>query len=374
MIKKWIVRSIAFITIILAAACSLPEITPPVATAAQTEQTSFVPATSEITEVTSSPTSNPVEISARNAGSLEVVNRSAVSNIQQFKWANDGLSLVVSTQNSDSTGTQLFGAAVLSIPDLSPMSIYSNQNERVSDIASNGKLTAVVSLDMTSFSIIDLSNSNAVVIKKDPGFLIGNVSFSPDSTIIAVSNMEAWEVVLFSVSDGTQIRSLTGFETAAPVYQAGFKGSPQWMVWLARATLQLQEIESGKFSSPLHHQDFVTAYALTNDGSIIASAAPKYINEVMVSTVTLWDAAGGVELKTFELDNMAQCLAFSPNSNLLAIGVGSALQIWDVTSGTLVISLDQHGDQINNLAFSPDGKYIATAGLDNQLYLWQTSE
>jgi WD40 repeat protein len=74
------------------------------------------------------------------------------------------------------------------------------------------------------------------------------------------------------------------------------------------------------------------------------------------------------------LAETAQCLAFSPNNSLLAAGVGSAVQIWDVTSGTLIISLDGHAGPVNNVAFSPDGKYLASAGQDNQLYLWQVSE
>jgi WD40 repeat protein len=79
-------------------------------------------------------------------------------------------------------------------------------------------------------------------------------------------------------------------------------------------------------------------------------------------------------LRTFELTEPALCIDFSPKSNLLALGVGSALQIWDVTSGAMLVSLEGHVGQITALAFSADGKYIATAGNDNQLFLWQVSE
>ena len=79
-------------------------------------------------------------------------------------------------------------------------------------------------------------------------------------------------------------------------------------------------------------------------------------------------------LRTFELTEPALCIDFSPNGTLLAMGVGSALQIWDVTSGSMLASLDGHAGQITALAFSTDGKLLATIGNDNQLFLWQVSE
>jgi WD40 repeat protein len=212
-----------------------------------------------------------------------------------LQWATDGTSLAIATQNSDAAGTQLYGITVLAIPDFTPLDIYSTQAERVSDIAADGNKAAMVSLDMTTLSLIDLSADNSVLLTITPDYFIGNATFSPDSTMVAVSKMDVWEVVLYSTADGTEIRTLTGFETASPVYQAGFKESSQWMVWLARGTLQLQEIESGNLGPQMSHEDFVMAYALTNDGTIVASAASKTVNEVPVPAIILWDATQGME-------------------------------------------------------------------------------
>ena len=373
MIKKWLIRCVSFLGIMLITACTLPEVTPPVETVVPVE-TSFVPSTADSPTETAIPVPEPVEITPKNAVALTAVYRSAMINPQQLVWSPDSLSLSVTTQNTDTTGNQVFGISILTVPDLLPTGIYSTQDGRVSDIASDGKKAAVISLDMTSVSVIDLGAGNAVLFPIAPGFLIGNATFSPDGTYLALSKMESWEVVLYSVADGSEIRTLTGFETAAPVYEAGFKQSPQWMVWHARGTLQLQEVESGKFGSPLSHEDFVVSYALTRDGSIVASSASKMIDDASVPAVILWDAVAGTELRTLALQSSAQCLGFSPNGTMLAIGSGNALQIWDVASGEMLVSVEEHAGQINNLAFSPDGKFIATAGLDNQLYLWQVSQ
>ncbi len=383
MINKWMLRITALFAIILLAACSLPEVTPIAETISPTE-TSLFSSTSGDPSPTTPPIPAPVEINSKNAASLAVTYKSAINNPQQLQWAADSASLAIATQNFDAAGNQLYGVTVLAVPDLTPLDIYSSQNERVSDISIDANKAALISLDENTFSVIELNAGHAVLLTITPGYLIGNVTFSPDGAILAVTLKETvfdetvgkdvWKVILYSASDGSEIKSLTGFETAAPIFQAGFKESPQWMVWLARGTLQLQEIESGNLGPQLSHEDFVMAYTLTNDGTIAASAALKTVNDAPVPAVILWDAAQGTELKILALNETAQCLAFSPNSSLLAVGVGSTVQIWDVTSGTMTIALEGHAGFVYNVAFSPDGKYIASAGQDNQLYLWQVSE
>lgn len=372
-LKKWFIRCVSATAIVLLAACSLPEVTPPVETAAPTELP-FIATSTQSPSPTVTLVPVPVEITEKNAATLTVINRAPANTIQQIKWANDGLTLAVSTQNSDSDGNQLFGVSVLEVPGLAPKNIMSTKDGRVADISSDGKLAALVSLDMTSISLVNLSSGNTVALTITPGFMVGNATFSPDGSTLAVAIADEWKVVIYSTSDGAEINTLTGFETAAPVFNAGFTESPQWIAWHARATLQLQEIEDGKLGPTLDHQDFVTTYAMTRDGSLLASDASTAGVDPAVHAVTLWDAAGGNVLRTFELTGQVLCIEFSPNGTLLAMGVGSALQIWDVTSGTMLASLEEHAGQITTLAFSADGKYLATAGNDNQLFLWQVSE
>ena len=373
MTNKFLLRTFTFSLVLMLTACTLPLITPPADQPTPTVS-SFVNNSSETVSPTTLSAAIPVVITSKNAGALAVVNKAAVSNVQQVVWASDSHTLALSTQNSDGSGTQLFGVTSLNIPDLAPMNIYSTQSGRVSAIAVDGRTAALISLDLTTFSLIDLGAGNAVILTITPGFLIGNVTFSPDLRYIAVTKGETWEVVLYSLVSGEEVRVLKGFETAAPVFNAGFKESPQWMVWHARGTIQLQELETGKLSQRLEHEDFISAYALTSDGTILASASGKTVNGNMAPAITLWDAPQGIELKTLTLTDPANAIAFSADGKLLAVGAAKALQLWDLNSGELLASLEGHTDQINTLAFSPDGKFIATSGLDNQLYLWQVSQ
>lgn len=373
MINRFAARFFSLLLALMLVSCTLPELTPPADTVIST-QPPFQPGVSETSTQAPSTIPEAVVISARNASALTMVNRSPVSNAQLLKWAEDGSSLSIASQNFDSNNSQVFGITVLSVPDLLPVNIYTNAEARVADIASNGKKAALVSIDENKLLLVDLIAGNNTVTPVSPDFLIGNATFSPDGNTIAITKKEAWEVVLFSTADLTELKTLTGFETAAPIFNAGFEASPQWMVWHARATLQLQEIETGNMGVALSHQDFLTNYALTRDGSIVATDMPASSGDSYRPGVTLWDANQGIELRRLDLTSSALCLDFSPDGSLLAVGVDTQLQIWDVADGTLISTLSGHAGQVTQLAFSADGKYLATAGNDNQLYLWQVVE
>ncbi|MCX6055683.1 MAG: hypothetical protein NTZ74_12375 [Chloroflexi bacterium] len=370
MSKKRFLILTSLLSVFILTSCTLPEVTPPVIPPTETNSL-FIVTPAETASSNSLPIPAPVEITVKNASEIKPLYKAAVSNVQELVWSSDSKNLALSTQNSDGSGAQLFGVTTLLVPDLIPTKIFSSQTGWVSAVASDGRTAALVTQDMKSFSLIDLQEDNAIILSVTPGFLIGNVTFSSDMRYVAVSKVEEWGVVLYSFPAGEEVRTLTGFETAAPVYNAGFKESPQWMVWHARGTIQLQELETGKFVSKLEHEDFVTTYALTADGTVLASASGKTVNGEMVPAILLWDAAQGIGIKTLVLTDPAYAIEFSPNGKLLAIGTAHELQIWDATSGESLFSQEDHSEEINALAFSPDGKFIATSGLDNQLYLWQ---
>lgn len=358
----WLITAFLVLTL---SACDLPEITPP---PTETEPTTApvvdaVPLPSLTESVEAKPL---IQITNSNAQNLALTNKTAVSNIQQITWANDGKSLSVVTQNSDANGNQVYGVTVLDSTNLSPLAVYSSPNDRIASVAGDGRTVAVISQDMSSFKLVDMGAGNAEIFSLTPGYLVGGITFSPDLRYVAVTKMDAWEVVLFDFTTHEELRTLTGFETAAPVFDAGFSEASQWLVWHARATIQLQDVESGSMGPSFSHEDFVNDYTMTSDGALLASS--------VATSIKLWDAASGSQVSSFEIGNYGTSISFSPDGSLLAATSGNDLQVWDVTSATLLAALSGHSDVVRLTAFSPDQNSIATAGADNQLYLWQIAQ
>ena len=129
------------------------------------------------------------------------------------------------------------------------------------------------------------------------------------------------------------------------------------------------------------HSDHVLGLAWSPDGTRMASASAD-------NTVQVWDAATGRNIVTYRgHTNYVFAVAWSPDGKRLASGGNDkVIQVWELAKdirGNFLTSFlfsnrgnlafRGHTGRINAIAWSPDGRRIASVGSDKSMQVWDAS-
>jgi WD40 repeat protein len=214
-----------------------------------------------------------------------------------------------------------------------------------------------------------------VSFKGDPSS-VGCVRASPDGKTLAScgglpKTLRLWDVA--TCNERVMLKGDTGYSSRTMVFSSD--SNTLAIAEDPGTAIQLRDVATGKLRVVLRgHAGKVWSIAFSPDGTTLASASTD-------TTVRLWDAATGHERACLEgQTDWVEAVAFSPDGKTLASGgwdrkrmVASGgrdpkkwgiIHLWDLGSRVIKATAHEKGVwPVWFLAFSPDGKTLASQGM-----------
>ena len=192
---------------------------------------------------------------------------------------------------------------------------------------------------------------------------IEGLAFSPDGKTLASSGSGDGTIRFWDVRTGDQKHAVTGH--ADYVYSVAFNPNGKFFAsGYADGSIRFWDAETGRHLKTFKKGYEASGLVFSEDGKTLAYADGLDIR--------LQDTGTGEEkmLLTGHTWGM-HSVVLSPNGNTLASGSeDTTIRLWDIHTGEHKKTLNGHTQRVYSVAFSPDGKTLASGSDDNTIRLW----
>ena len=131
-------------------------------------------------------------------------------------------------------------------------------------------------------------------------------------------------------------------------------------------TARVWNVETAQERTDLRRSE-ITLARLSSDGRRMATAGADRV-------LRIWDTATGAPVgQPVPHEYRMTAVAFSPDGRRVATANEGSVRIWDTESGSAVTPPMQHDDRVMHVVFSADGTRVLTASTDHTARVWNAA-
>jgi WD40 repeat protein len=203
----------------------------------------------------------------------------------------------------------------------------------------------------------------------DASSAVYSVAWSPNGTRIVLGD-KGNQVLAWDANSGHHVVNYTAPELVQSV---------QTVIWLPDgssivaggddAVVWVWNEATGNVQTAYHgHSSQVITVASSPDSRYIASGGVD-------QTVQVWEAAtGNVIVNYHGHSGSVGSVCWSPDGKYIAsASFDKTVQVWEAATGRPLYTYSGHTNKVYAVAWSPDGRYIASGGLDLTVQVWPVS-
>jgi WD40 repeat protein len=217
----------------------------------------------------------------------------------------------------------------------------------------------------------------------DTGGEVKGLAFSPDGRTLAAVTLDGmatvWDVESRSLRqaafpvDRWQAVGVSFSADGTMLATAGGEGVKLWDVATGEA---LGRVGDGSAAGDVAFSPTEPFVAFVREGWDYASDVRGGSAVKGGGDVEIWDVGRRSRIRTLEVDGnpLGGAVAFSPDGRTLATGgIDPLVHLWDLRTGKLIRELEQGAAGANSLEFSPDSRILGVSGLEPVASLWDVA-